>query len=76
LFVPGLFSIHLPHLLVVPLQVLAFGLKVIFFCWFMLLIRWTLPRFRYDQLMNFGWKFLLPLALLNVVLTGFLLIVF
>lgn len=76
LFVPGLFTIPLPHVLVVLLQVLAFGLKVIFFCWLMLLIRWTLPRFRYDQLMDFGWKFLLPLALFNVVLTGFLLIIF
>lgn len=74
--IPGLFTVPLPHLLVVSLQVLAFGLKVIFFCWLMLLIRWTLPRFRYDQLMDFGWKFLLPLALLNVVLTGFMLIIF
>ena len=75
LFIPGLFTIPLPHVLVVLLQVTAFGVKVIFFCWLMLLIRWTLPRFRYDQLMDFGWKFLLPLALLNVVLTGFLLII-
>jgi len=60
----------LPPLLIVVLQVLAFTLKVAFFCWFLMLIRWTLPRFRYDQLMRLGWKMMLPLSLLNIFVTG------
>ena len=63
-------TLALPHLLIVPAQVMAFLAKVFFFCWFQILIRWTLPRFRYDQLMRLGWKMLLPLALVNVLLTG------
>ena len=63
-------TLALPHLLIVPLQVVVFLGKVFFFCWFQILIRWTLPRFRYDQLMRLGWKILLPLSLANVVATA------
>ncbi len=56
--------------IVVILQVLAFNLKVFFFCWFQVLLRWTYPRFRYDQLMDLGWKLLIPLSLVNIVGTG------
>jgi NADH-quinone oxidoreductase subunit H len=41
--------------------------KVAFFMFFYVWVRWTFPRFRYDQLMRLGWKVLLPLALLNVI---------
>lgn len=60
-------------LAVTLMQIVAFALKVVFFCWFLLLIRWTLPRFRYDQLMHLGWKILLPLSILNIFITGFVL---
>jgi NADH-quinone oxidoreductase subunit H len=41
-----------------------------FFIFFFIWIRWTLPRFRYDQLMNLGWKFFIPLGLANVLLSA------
>lgn len=64
----------LPHLAVVSLQVAAFSVKVLFFCWLQILLRWSVPRFRYDQVMRLGWKMLLPLALLNVMITGIVVI--
>jgi len=70
---PGGAVYSLPGLLVALLQIAAFGFKVFFFCWFLLLIRWTLPRFRYDQLMQLGWKFMLPLSILNIFVTAFVL---
>jgi NADH-quinone oxidoreductase subunit H len=60
----------LPHGIVVLFQLLAFNLKVFFFCWLQILIRWTYPRFRYDQLMDLGWKVLIPLSLVNIIATG------
>lgn len=60
----------LDHYLVAALQTGAFAAKTVFFCWFLLVVRWTLPRFRFDQLMGLCWKALLPLALLNILLTG------
>jgi len=60
----------LPHAIVVLFQVLMFNIKVFFFCWLQILLRWTYPRFRYDQLMDFGWKLLIPLSLINIVATA------
>jgi NADH-quinone oxidoreductase subunit H len=54
------------------MRVLSFIVKVAFFCWFLMLVRWTLPRFRFDQLMNLGWKILLPLSLINTMITAVL----
>jgi len=44
--------------------------KIFFFIFFFMWVRWTIPRFRYDQLMNLGWKGLIPLAIANIIITG------
>ena len=62
--------VTLPYAMIKLMQIGAFGFKVIFLCWLQLQIRWTLPRFRYDQLMKLGWKILLPLSLINLVVTA------
>ncbi|HEY6050704.1 MAG TPA: NADH-quinone oxidoreductase subunit NuoH [Thermoanaerobaculia bacterium] len=48
------------------LSIVIFTVKTLFFVWLFIWVRWTLPRFRYDQLMRLGWKVLLPLALFNL----------
>src|SRR3954471_3571657 len=69
-YVPGLSHIFpvgsIPYALV---SHIAFIAKICAFLFFYIWVRGTLPRFRFDQLMNFGWKFLLPVALLNVIVT-------
>ena len=52
-----------------------FFLKIFFFIFVFMWIRWTIPRFRYDQLMNLGWKGLLPISLANVFITGLIILV-
>jgi NADH-quinone oxidoreductase subunit H len=64
----------LPHLVVTLLQVGSFVLKVVTMIFVLMLIRWTLPRFRYDQAMRLGWLALFPLSILNIVLTGLVLL--
>ncbi|TMA58004.1 MAG: NADH-quinone oxidoreductase subunit H [Deltaproteobacteria bacterium] len=65
-------ALALPSLAVAIVQVTAFALKMIAFTWLQIVIRWTLPRFRYDQLMRLGWKGLLPLSLANVMVSALL----
>src|SRR6266511_2150558 len=67
-------TVSLPHLLVTALQVGAFLFKVVVMIWLLMLIRWTLPRFRYDQAMRLGWMGLFPLSILNIVITGLVLL--
>lgn len=66
--------VHLPNLVVVLMGIGNFVLKCVLLIFLQLQIRWTLPRFRYDQIMKLGWKMLLPAALINVLITGIVLI--
>ncbi len=52
------------------MSVVAFAAKTGFFLFLYLWVRWTLPRFRFDQLMDIGWRVLLPLAIVNILATG------
>ena len=58
----------------VALGMASFSIKVIIFCWVFMQLRWTLPRFRYDQLMTLGWKGLFPIAIANVIVTAIVLV--
>jgi NADH-quinone oxidoreductase subunit H len=64
------FAQQLAHPMVIIIGVLAFVVKTIVLCMIQLTIRWTLPRFRYDQLMKLGWRKLLPASLCNILVTG------
>jgi NADH-quinone oxidoreductase subunit H len=66
LFLGGWQVPFMPHAPVL-LTVASFALKVLFLCWVFIWVRWTLPRFRYDQLMFMGWKVMLPLSMVNLL---------
>jgi NADH-quinone oxidoreductase subunit H len=65
-----LLHVLVPHIWMTLLGVLAFFGKVLVVCWLQVFVRWTLPRFRYDQLMKLGWRLLLPSSLANILVTG------
>ena len=54
----------------------ALFIKLCFFIFFYMWVRWTIPRFRYDQLMNLGWKILIPLSIINILITGICILAF
>jgi len=66
---PGGHIVAVGHGTVLGIQMVVFLLKVLLVCSFQILVRWSLPRFRYDQLLAFAWKFMFPLALVNLTLT-------
>lgn len=67
---PGIDSLDLPQNIAAIVSVAVLFAKILFFIFFFMWVRWTLPRFRYDQLMNLGWKILIPLSIINVLVTG------
>lgn len=72
---PFMYSLGLSANWITILGVIALFLKIFFFIFFFMWVRWTVPRFRYDQLMNLGWKVLIPLAIANIVITGIAIVV-
>ena len=72
---PGMDLISNPTLLGI-LQIAVMFAKITFFIFVFMWIRWTLPRFRYDQLMHLGWKSMIPLAIFNMLATGAALLIF
>jgi len=67
---PFISELGLSHNMLAILGTVLFFAKVFFFIFFFMWIRWTIPRFRYDQLMRMGWKILIPLAVTNIVITA------
>ena len=72
---PFMYDMGLSENWITIIGTVVFFLKIFGFIFFFMWIRWTLPRFRYDQLMNLGWKILIPLAIVNIVLTGVITII-
>ncbi len=68
---PGRVLVPLPGALVAILGIISFWIKAVIFCCLQILVRWTQPRMRYDQLMRLGWKGLVPFGLINLLVTAF-----
>lgn len=74
--IPYIETFGLSSGLVIALQIMAFLLKVALLLFFFIWVRWSIPRFRYDQLMSLGWKVMFPLSLLNIVWVAVLIMIF
>jgi len=72
---PFMNQLGLPENVVTILGHVAMMTKTLFFMFVFIWVRWTLPRFRYDQLMKLGWQILIPLALLNIFVTGVIMLI-
>lgn len=73
---PFMYELGLSDNWIAIIGVVVFFVKIFAFIFFFMWVRWTLPRFRYDQLMNLGWKILIPLAIANIVLTGVITVIY
>ena len=73
---PFMNNLGLEHNTITIIGTLFLFAKIGFFIFFFMWIRWTIPRFRYDQLMNLGWKILIPLAVFNIFITGVVSLIF
>lgn len=67
-------SVNLGNVMAALVMHVVMLLKILFFLWVFIWVRWTLPRFRYDQLMDLGWKTMLPWSLANVLATAYLIL--
>ena len=67
---PGLDQLDLPVNVAATLSILVLFAKIVFFIFLFMWVRWTIPRFRFDQLMRLGWKVLIPVSIINVLVTG------
>lgn len=74
--IPYIELLELDHNIVTLLGTAFFFFKIVLFIFLFMWVRWTLPRFRYDQLMNLGWKIMIPLAIANIIITGACILIF
>ena len=80
--IDGFIAAHTPNIWFIPkslvfslITLVMWSVKIVLFCMFQLMIRWSLPRFRSDQLMRLGWQRLLPISIANVVATALIILV-
>lgn len=74
--IPLIENFGLPSGVVIALQILGFFVKMGALLFFFIWVRWSIPRFRYDQLMNIGWKVMFPLSLVNLIWVAVLIMIF